>query len=118
MPSVDEYISALATGERVVAERLQELLDEQLPEATAQLWHAHPVWMAGSTPIAGFKAYPKYVTLMLWGGKRMSDPSSRLEASAGTTDLASVKFAHVDEIDDDLVRDWLSQAAALASPNG
>ncbi|WP_167137329.1 DUF1801 domain-containing protein [Diaminobutyricimonas sp. TR449] len=115
MPTVDEYISALATPQRVVAGRLQDLLDEQLPTATAQLYHAHPVWMEGKTPIAGFKAYPRWVTLMLWSGKRMSDPSGRLEASAGSTDLASVKFAHVDEIDDDLVRDWLTQAAALTN---
>jgi hypothetical protein len=114
MPSVDQYISALATPQRVVAERLQDLLDEQLPDAAAQLWHAQPAWMAGNVPIAGFKDYPNYVTLMLWGGKRRSDPSGRLVASAGTTDLASVKFAHVDEVDDDLVRDWLTQAAALA----
>ncbi|MET1044767.1 MAG: DUF1801 domain-containing protein [Microbacteriaceae bacterium] len=113
MQTVEEYVSHLAVPQRVVAERLQELIDEALPEAAVRIWHGHPVWMAIDTPVAGFKAYPRYVTLLLWGGKRMSDPSGRLEASVGSTDLASVKIASIEEIDDDLFREWLVQAAAL-----
>jgi hypothetical protein len=113
--SIDDYVSALATPQRVVALRLQDLLGEELPQATAAMWHDHPAWLIGGLPIAGFRAYPDHVTLIFSAGKRISDPSGRLQASSGPSETASVKFAHVEEVDDDLVRGWMRQAAALAS---
>ncbi|MET0989355.1 MAG: hypothetical protein ABWY54_01780, partial [Glaciihabitans sp.] len=64
--SIDEYIAELAEPLAAVAVTLRDHIDSSLSETEGRIWHGHPVWMIGSKPVAGFKAYPRYVTFMLW----------------------------------------------------
>ncbi len=108
---MDAYLDGLSADLRPIGDRLRALLDAGLSRATGQLWHGHPVWLIGKTPVAGFKAYSSYVTFMIWRGQQVDDPSGRLEAASRT--MSAVKLRSVDEIDEALFAGWLKQAEAL-----
>ena len=103
---VTTYVAGLAPPLREVAERLVEVLDAGLEGRDGVMWHGHPVWMDGKTPVAGFKAYGAYVTLMLWQGQRIDDATGRLTAS-GSAQMASTKIATVDDIEESSISSWL-----------
>ncbi len=107
--TIDGYLETLPEPLQQIGSQLRTLLDEALPDATGAMWHGHPVWKAGPTPVAGFKAYPSYLTFMLWRGQEVSDNSGRLAAGSGA--MASVKLRTGDELDPSLFADWLRQLA-------
>ncbi|MFC4224220.1 DUF1801 domain-containing protein [Lysinibacter cavernae] len=107
MPNLDEFIVGLDSPQREISERLRGLLDAALDSAVGQVWHGHPVWLDGKTPVAGFKPYPKYVTFMIWNASPITDSSDTLVAGPR---MATIKYASADEIDDARVSDWLRQS--------
>lgn len=112
MTTIDEYIAALEEPLASIAKSLRSSLDKGLPELTAAVWHGHPVWMRDRTPIAGFKAYPRYVTVMLWRGGEIVDPTGQL-MPAGTGQMTAIRYRSVGEIDHTQVVSWLMDVAAL-----
>jgi hypothetical protein len=104
---IDTCISSLEPPLRGIATRLRSLLDAGLGPASATIWHGHPVWMAGRTPLAGFKAYAKHVTLMIWHGQGIDDPSGRLTTNAN---MGTLKLAFPADLDADAVSGWLASA--------
>jgi hypothetical protein len=108
MNAVPEYNAALEPALRGVADRLAELLDAGLPDREATLWHAQPVWMHGKHPVAGYKAFPRYVTLMLWVGPGFHDPAGVLQP-AGNQNVVTVKYERAEDIHEDLLGGWLAQ---------
>lgn len=100
------YVAGLAPPLREVAERLVEILDAGLDGRDGVMWHGHPVWMDGKTPVAGFKAYGAYVTLMLWQGQRIEDPTGRLTAS-GSAQMTSTKIATGEDLGEESITRWL-----------
>ena len=113
MAAIDEYIAGLDAPNNIIAAALRAHLDTGLPDAAGQLWHGHPVWMIDKTPIAGFKAFPKYVTFMLWRGQSINDDTGTL-APSGSGDMATLKIADLDHLDREAIDDWLRQAWELA----
>ncbi|WP_026556329.1 DUF1801 domain-containing protein [Arthrobacter sp. 35W] len=110
MNDVQTYAASLDGPLKAVAERLEALLDAGLPAAEGKLWHGHPVWMEDKEPIAGFKAFPRYVTLMVWQGQTLQDPSGALTPS-GSAQMATVKLSSTADLDEDAVTAWLAQLA-------
>ena len=55
MVTVDDYIEALPEPHRGTAARARDVIDGELGDGV--IWHGHPVWMVGSTPVALLKAY-------------------------------------------------------------
>ncbi|CAN5387617.1 MAG: hypothetical protein JWP10_1483 [Nocardioidaceae bacterium] len=109
--SIDEYLETMPDGFAEIGAQLRGLLDAELPAASGQLWHGHPVWMEGKTPVAGFKAYANWVTFMLWDGQKINDFSGRLQPNS--RDMASVKLTGLDDIDVPLFTEWLDVAKDL-----
>lgn len=95
MSTIAEYSAGLEVPFAEIARSLTAQLDAALPDATGQVWHGHPVWMRGKEPIAGFKAYPRWVTFMIWG--EVDDPSGTLEQGPR---MATVKLTAADQLDD------------------
>ncbi len=112
--TVDEYLDALPDDLANIGKTLREQLDAALPRSDGQMWHGHPVWLSAKTPVAGFKAYPAYVTLLLWRGQEIVDPSGRLEA-AGSGTMSSVKLHSDSDLDLPLQADWLRQVRELGA---
>ncbi len=111
MSELEEFIAQLESPQRDIAERLRGLIDAAMLRATGHVWHGHPVWLEQKTPVAGFKPYPKYVTFMIWNAAPIDDKSGVLVAGPR---MWTVKYAAVDEIEDAVVTDWLTQAQAAS----
>jgi hypothetical protein len=112
--SIESYIATLDEPLAAVAITLRDHIDSSIPGAERRIWHGHPVWMVGSKPVAGFKAYPKYVTFMLWRGQEVADETGSLQA-AGSAGMATVKVSNAAKVHGPVLRHWLEQAAALES---
>lgn len=110
--TIDEYVAAIAEPLGSIAETLRAKFTEGLPGTTAELWHGHPVWLLDGVPVAGFKAYPNFVTMLLWRGQRIVDASGKLDAS-GSAEMGSVKLRAADDVDAPLFDDWLRQLRDL-----
>ncbi len=112
MDPVTSYLTNLNDALREAGEKLRTVIDSALPEATAAMWHGHPVWGVGDrpgrAPICLVKAYPSYLTFGVWQGQDVEDRSGRLVP--GARRMASVKLRTVDEIDPGLFHGWLRRA--------
>jgi hypothetical protein len=94
-----------------VAERLAERLERGLPDAEGRIWHGHPVWMDGANPVAGYKAFPKWVTVLFWKGQLFTGSAGLTPSGSGQ--LASVKVTALAELDTLPLDDWVARAAEL-----
>ncbi len=110
--TIDEYNISLSEALAPIGEQLTRLIDESLPDADGVIWHGHPVWMSGKSPIAAFKAHSTHVTFMLWAGQSITDRSGRLQP-AGSATMANLKLRSVDDIDEALFTNWLNQVTRL-----
>lgn len=110
--TIDEYISSLSDDLQPVGQRLTEIIAEGLPGAEGVIWHGHPVWMSGRTPVAAFKAHTSHLTFMIWKGQEITDRSGRLHASGSAT-MADLKVTSIEDIDADLFLNWLHQVDRL-----
>jgi len=110
--TISEYNAAIDGDMQEVAERLTDLIETNVVGLEGRLWQAQPVWMDGKTPVVGFKAFPRWVTLMIWN--RTSDGAPAVEDGSGTLEfgsrMATRKFSSPDEIDEALVAAWVQQA--------
>ncbi len=106
--TIDDYHTTVPAPLTAVTGILRRLLDEELPGAQGAVWHGHPVWRTGSNPVAGYKAYTAHVTLLLWGGADVEDPTGLLQHS-GSSGMATVKLRGVDDVDESALRSWLRQ---------
>lgn len=111
MATVDEYVNGLPDEQQAVARRLVGLIDAALPDVPAVVWHGHPVWKDGATPVAGFKAFPRWVSLLIWDGAAAADTSGTLGSSAAG--MGTARIASPDELDDTVVSGWLASVATV-----
>ncbi|UVJ38681.1 DUF1801 domain-containing protein [Arthrobacter sp. CJ23] len=111
--TIEDYNAQLAEPLAAVAGKLEPLLRTALAGAEGKMWHGHPVWLQDNEPVAGYKAYPKYVTLLFWKGQEFGGDTGELQP--GTRSMASVKFADPEEVDESVVAEWAVQAARLAA---
>ena len=113
MATVDEYIEALPEPLREAAARAGEVIAREFGDGV--IWHGHPLWMIGSTPVALLKAYSTYVTFGLFHGRLLDDPSGRLVPAA--RQMATLRLRAAAEVDEALFAGWLREAGArVASP--
>ena len=108
--TIDEYIAGLPADQAAIAATLRARLDAGLPGAEGRVWHGHPVWMRGDDPVAGFKAFPRWVTLLLWHGTEVTASTDALTAS-GDGSRWSLKIASPADLDEAAVDGWIGQLA-------
>ena len=104
--TVDDYIEALPEPLRGAAAEARGVIDAELGEGV--IWHGHPVWKIGTTPVALLKAYTTFVTFGLFQGQLVDDPSGRLVPAARR--MASVRLRAAAEVDEALFTAWLRDA--------
>ena len=104
--TVDDYIEALPEPLRSAAAEARGVIDAELGEGV--IWHGHPVWMMGKTPVALLKAYTTFVTFGLFQGQLVEDPSGRLQPAARR--MASVRLRAAADVDEALFAGWIRDA--------
>jgi hypothetical protein len=94
MTSIHEYNDGLDDALGTIAETLQQHLDDGAPGLEGRVWHGHPVWFSGKEPVMGYKAFPRWVTFMIWNPGGMS----------------TTKYESVDQIDTNALDTWIASA--------
>jgi len=110
--TIAAYVEAAAKPLVGVVNAVRAKFDIGLPNTSTELWHGHPVWLDDGIPVAGFKAYPTFVTVLFWRGQAISDDSGKLNAS-GSAEMAEFKLRSMDDLDDALFDGWIKQVSEL-----
>ena len=105
--SIEEFHAALDPKDRAICEALRGVIDEGLPEATAKIWHAHPVWFIDGNPIVGYSKLKHCVRLLFWSGQGFETPGLTPE---GKFKAAEARFTDAGEVDAALLGQWLGEA--------
>nr|WP_201468954.1 DUF1801 domain-containing protein [Microbacterium hydrocarbonoxydans] len=107
---IADYHRRLSPEDRSICDLLADEIDRGLPEATAKVWHAHPVWFLDGNPIVGYDRLKDAVRLMFWSGQSFAAPGL---AATGSFEAAEARFQSVSEIDTRRLAVWLSESRVV-----
>jgi hypothetical protein len=108
---VQAYIAAMPGWKRVVGERLDELIEVEVPGVRkAVKWNSPFYGVEGNGWFLSFHVFERYVKLAFFKGSSLSPPPP------ATSKDANVRYLHIHEaedLDEAQLKDWLRQAASL-----
>lgn len=108
--NIEEYHRAQETGDQAICERLRELIDSVLPHAESKIWHGSPVWFSDNNPLVGYHKLKDGVRLLFWSGQSFDEEALIPE---GKFKAAEYRFHHVNDIDEESVRRWISKSESI-----
>jgi hypothetical protein len=108
--TIEQYHRSQAEPDRLICDRLREIIDAHLPEAESKIWHAHPVWFLAGNPIVGYSRLKAAVRLLFWSGQSFAAPGLKPE---GTFKAAEARYTSVTEIDETALSAWLDEARVV-----
>lgn len=111
--TIDAYLDAASPAVAPLARRLRAIIDDAAPGTPSRMYQGIPVWFFTAEMSIGIKANKADVALLFFAGQRFDDPTGLLTPS-GSFDLASVKLRTSDDLDETIVRDWITRARAVA----
>jgi hypothetical protein len=109
--TIDEYNQQLPEEFGALSDKLQTLINTELPQATHKLWHGHPVWFLDNNPTVGYSLQKGGVRLMFWSGADFDEPE--LQPGTGKFKDASVFYNSLDEIDSHKIKVWCQKAQKI-----
>jgi hypothetical protein len=108
---VQAYIAAMPGWKRDIGRRLDALIERTLPDVTkAVKWNSPFYGVEGQGWFLSFHCFNKYVKVTFFRGAAL-DPLPPVESKDKNT-----RYFHIHEdgkIDEDLVANWIRQAAAI-----
>lgn len=105
-----EYHAKLEPNDLAICIALATEITGALPEATAKVWHAHPVWFIEGNPIVGYDRLKHSLRLMFWSGQSFPTPGLVPE---GSFRAAEIRYTDVSEVDTERVAAWLADSRAI-----
>ena len=103
---IAEYSKDQSVAFRTICDRLRELIDTNIPNATSKIWHGGPVWFIDDNPVVGYDATAKTVKLLFWNGQAFDEGLKPV----GKYGAAQAEFNDAADIDSKVVRRWLKKA--------
>jgi len=107
-PSIKAYNDSQSEDVREICTVLATELHQNLPEAEAKIWHAHPVWFLDGNPIVGYSKLKSGLRLMFWSGASFDEPL--LQPGTGKFKDASMLYTAADQVDKELLQRWTEKA--------
>ena len=104
---IKEYNSAQAPEDRLICDRLADVITSELPEAENKVWHAHPVWFLDGNPVAGYSKLKGAVRLLFWSGQSFEEAGL---APEGKFKAAEARYTNASEINETDLKRWLGKA--------
>tara|TARA_R110000850_G_scaffold147130_1_gene269317 strand:- start:26770 stop:27162 length:393 start_codon:yes stop_codon:yes gene_type:complete len=108
---IKAFNDAQTQEEKEICDVLYGLITQSLPEATHQIWHAHPVWFLDGNPIVGYSKLKGCIRLFFWSGAGFDEES--LNPGTGKFKDASIRYTNVEQIKTEDVKRWLEKARTL-----
>ena len=106
--SVAAYDAAQSPAAAETCRKLHVEIERTLPGATSKVWHGHPVWFVGETPVVGYRARAKDgVVLLFWNGQALDAAAL---TPVGKFKAAQACYAGVSAIEVGSLRRWLKLA--------
>ena len=108
---VQAYLAAMPGWKASVGRHIDDLVNEVVPEVRkAVRWNSPFYGIEGRGWFLSYHCFTNYVKLTWLNGSRL-EPPPPLESKQD--DVRYLNIGEHDETDDDQLRDWLRQAAAL-----
>ena len=105
--AISAYANALDPQRAAICNRLSQLIDAGLPNATSRVWHAIPVWFVGQNAVVGYTARKQGVMLMFWNGKHFDEPEL---TPSGSFHVGQISYDDAAQIDEARLSRWLEKA--------
>jgi len=105
--AIAAYAQALDPQRTAICNRLRQLIDAGLPNATSKLWHAIPVWFVGQNAVVGYTTRKQGVVLMFWNGKHFDEPDL---VHTGSFHVGQIGYDDAAQIDEVKLARWLEKA--------
>jgi hypothetical protein len=109
--TIDEYNQQLPEEFGALSDKLQKLINTELPQATHKLWHSHPVWFLDNNPTVGYSLQKGGMRLMFWSGADFDEPE--LQPGTGKFKDASVFYNSLEGIDSHKIKVWCQKAQKI-----
>lgn len=107
--TIQIYIDNLESeSEQNIAEKLKEIINQDLANSESKIWHGHPVWFLKENPIAGFSKQKAGMRLMFWSGADFEE--AQLNVRGEKFKDASIFYGSVEEIKTEDVQRWLEKS--------
>ena len=93
---IDDYIESLADWQRVIAQKLREIVKTVRPKLTEDVKWGFPCYTAGGKCICSFMAMKETVNFVLYYGAELDDPGDLIEGTGKS--MRHVKLRSVKDI--------------------
>lgn len=107
---IAQYHAQQAEPDRLICDKLYEIISNNLPQSESKVWHAHPVWFIDGNPIVGYSKLKDSVRLLFWSGQSFDE--SEL-VSEGTFKAAEIRYTNVDQINREALTRYLQKAVDI-----
>lgn len=107
---IQTYHNKQQKVDRLICDRLHEIITRYLPEAESKVWHAHPVWFLDGNPIVGYSKLKNNVRLMFWSGQSFDEPGL---ISSGSFKAAEVIYTNESQINPNELKRYLEKATHI-----
>ena len=105
---VTHYEKALPKDLAAICKKLRTEINATLPKTTCKVWHGHPVWFVGESPVVGYSPkVKKGISLLFWNGQSFKEPKLQ---TIGKFKAAELLFQDVKDINSSLLRKLLRKA--------
>lgn len=108
---ITTYHNKQSADDRLICEKLEQIIRQFLPEANAKIWHRHPVWFLDENPVVGYSKQKPGIRLMFWSGASFDEEG--LNVLGATFKDASVFYTDVAHIDKKVLQRWLEKAREI-----
>jgi hypothetical protein len=110
--SVNAWMEQLSDFARPMVERIYKCIRKAAPQLEVGIRWNSPAFM-GRSLVCSFSAFRKHVALIFWRGAELNDLTGLLTHGQGRSSMRSAKFTDVNQIDEKLIRAWVTAAVAL-----
>lgn len=107
---IANYHAALSAHDRHICIYLAEQINKHLPNASAKVWHGHPVWFIEENPIVGYGKQKQGIQLLFWSGQSFDETILKPE---GKFKAAAIYLHNTTDISSDLLEGLLQKAADI-----
>jgi hypothetical protein len=106
-PDIIAYNAAQTPEIKGMCQHLMDAISAGLPDASAKLYHANPVWFINDNPIVGYDVAATHVNLLFWSGQSFDEPGL---VAKGKFKAAGTSYNSSAEIDATILTKWLEKA--------